>query len=159
MNNWLLLLIAGGFIAAFAYADRFKWTGQGGTSNWNDNVNWNNLDGTEGYPGADSEADEVTIDDTSPRGTATVNIMLPGTPPTSLFLGNDHTLELNEDLTVHLDPDGEPGLGEPGTFGVVECEGEVTLSGSKTLVTDYVIVNTDQDTVITVSGSATLVGG
>ncbi len=127
-----------------ALAQQEVWSGlsdpETGDNNFTTGDNW--VDQTAPLEGA-----AVIIDDTTPRPTVELDDEI---TISSLMVGDGHTLQTVADITLTVHADGPP----PNFDGLAPArfEGVVELIGPGKITTDYIVVNTDQDTVIKYTG-------
>ena len=141
-----------------ALATPFDWTGDGGTTQWNLDGNWDQ----PGFP-ADMAADSASIGDGT--NSFIVNIMNFFASANAVSVGSGSTLNLdnNSSLTV-----GSGGLANDGTIGLnaganvaeLHFTGDQTIGGTGTIMMDDSNLNriSNDDTVTTNGSNHTIHG-
>ncbi|RJP33202.1 MAG: hypothetical protein C4547_12845 [Phycisphaerales bacterium] len=120
-------------------AELFHWNGEGGNTYWTNANNWVEDD----YP--DQQGQWVYIDDPTEEDKVTQdadNLAI-----SLLFLGDGHTLKLEENLDVAYD-DQDP-QDRPGTIefdGIVDVKNPTTAE--RTLIGKHIKINSDQRTTV-----------
>ncbi len=149
-----VVAMMGAAFTAPALPDDFRWTGssQPTNDNWDDANNWENLSsGERDWPSQDGEDepwDSAAIDDTNPQATVEQNVSAFTPNLFNLTIGDDHTLNLTRPIWVR---------------GVLQCDGEVTLTGANNLTVygeGVMRIYAEEDTTIqfTSGGGALLAG-
>lgn len=154
-SNSLVTLAAICMIATLAIGvpDEWSWTGNGNSNNWNNDDNWDLVSGssTDNYPGHNENSTaEVTINLNTPRAVVTQNV---GSlkPLIKLFVGDGHTLDADNDITiVNALAGSDPNDPQGGLF----FEGDVELDGAGKITADYIqILSEREDTVVEYTGT------